>query len=413
MKTTLKLLAFLFTVSTAARAQVAPEGTTGTATFDYAARYAQVAEIYGNGLGTSQNAILSGNADYTNGVHRLPFAATYGGGYSWNIAGTSYGSGFFENLLLSQGIVGRSWSLVFSDNASYRKQAPTTGFSGVAGTGEPIGGPSPTPPSSQTILTLNTSTVNNIASGAFEHSLNYATNLSFGGSYELLRYPDGNGVDTDSVTANASLIRRLNARNSLSGQYMFTQYTYPGSALSSSNSGIRTDTVLIGYQCEWNRRITTNVSAGPQWIETSNSAVVPSSTRVSASAAVNDRLRFGTTDIAYTHNTSGGGGFFMGAEVDSITGGFTREFEKKLTIGLTGGYMRTSGLLNQENIDAKFGAAMATMQLSRNVTAFASYTGTDQSSSFSLPSNALSQLYQVISFGIGYSSPREPVHSRH
>ena len=74
MKTTLKLLAFLFTVATAAHAQVAPEATAGTAELHYSARYAQNAEFLGGSLGDSQNAILSGNVDYTNGVKRLPFA---------------------------------------------------------------------------------------------------------------------------------------------------------------------------------------------------------------------------------------------------------------------------------------------------------------------------------------------------
>ena len=49
----------------------------------------------------------------------------------------------------------------------------------------------------------------------------------------------------------------------------------------------------------------------------------------------------------------------MGAEVDSVAGGFTKDFERKLTIGLTGGYMRNSGLTNQEEINATFGAATA------------------------------------------------------
>ena len=49
---------------------------------------------------------------------------------------------------------------------------------------------------------------------------------------------------------------------------------------------------------------------------------------------------------------------------------------------------------------------MATLRLSRYLTAFASYTGTDQSTPSSSPGNTLSGLWQVVSFGIGYS-PRE------
>ena len=102
-----------------------------------------------------------------------------------------------------------------------------------------------------------------------------------------------------------------------------------------------------------------------------------------------------------------------GGEVENLSAGFSRDFTKDLTINLTGGYMRTSGLANpssglanQGEYDGKFGAAMATLRLSRYFTAFASYTGTDQSTPSSYSSNALSGLWQVVSFGIGYS-PRE------
>jgi len=406
MKTTLTLLMFLFTVATAAHAQVVPEATSGTAELHYSARYGQNAEFLPGSLGDSQNATLSGNLDYMNGFKRRPFTLTFGGGYSWNLAGISYGDGFFENLLLSQGIVGRKWNIQVSDNINFRKEAPITGFSGVPGTGEPISGPNPPPPSSQTILTLNTRTVSNMVSGEFEHSLNYATVLSVIGSSELLRYPDGNGLDTKAQTASAGLTRRLNARNSLSGQYVFTDYSYPGNNLALPISSFVTNAALFGYQREWNRRITTNVSAGPEWVESSNGAVVPSSTRVSGSATVVDQFRFGSANLNYRRSTSGGGGFLIGGKVDSITAGFAREFEKKLTISLTGGYTRTSGLGNEGEINNRYGAAMATLRLSRNFIAFESYTATAQSTSYALPANAFTGLWQVISFGIGYS-PRE------
>ena len=406
MKTTLTLLAFFFTIATAAHAQTAPEATAGAAELHYSARYSQNAEFYGGSLGDSENAILSGNVEYANGFKRRPFTLTFSGGYSWNIAGTSYGDGLFENLLLSQGIVGRKWKIQVSDNISYLNEAPITGFSGVPGTGEPISGPNPPPPSSQTILTLNTRSVSNVVSGGFGYTLNNAMALSVGGSSELLRYPDGNGLDTDAQTANAGLTRRLNARSSVSGQYSFTYFNYPGNNLALPISNFVTSAAFFGYQRVWNRQISTSVSVGPEWTSSSNSAVVPSSTSVTGSASVSDQFRFGSASLNYSRGVSGGGGYLVGAEVDTISAGFAREFERKLSINLTGGDMRTSGLGDEGSINGKFGAAMATLRLSRYLTTFASYTATDQSSASQLPANALSGLWQVVSFGIGYS-PRE------
>jgi hypothetical protein len=194
---------------------------------------------------------------------------------------------------------------------------------------------------------LNTRSVNNAVNAEYEHNLNFATTFSVGGTSELLRYPDGNGLDTDSQSANAGFTRRLNARNSLSGQYTFGYFGYPGNNPTQPISGLKTSTALVGFQREWNRRITTNVSVGPEWINSSNSAVLPSSTTVAANASANGHFRFGSASLSYSRATSGGGGLLVGGEVDTVSAGFAREFVRKLSVNLTGGYMRTSGLANQ------------------------------------------------------------------
>jgi hypothetical protein len=409
MKTALKLLAFVVTVANAALAQVVPEATgpgipvSGNAHYDL--HYSEI-EYLGGTFNNSQSAVLSGDVAYANLSKRLPFSLQDASGYSWAVAGTPYGAGFFDNLSLTQGFVRRKWNLQLSDSASYLQEAPTTGFSGVAGTGEPIGGSTPPPSTSQTILTVNTSTVDNSVNGEFERTLNYATSLNLGGNSELLRYPDGNGIDTDSQTANAGLTQRLNARNSLSYRYLFSQYSYPGDSLGLVTTTLMTNSALFGYERHWTRQITTDGAIGPEWVVGANSAVVPFSTRVSGNASFEDQFRFGSASLNYIHTTSGGGGFLVGGEIDSASAGFSKEFAKKLTTALSGGYMRTSGLDSQGTIDGKFGAAMFTWRLSRYFTAFANYTANDQSSSSALPSNALNQTLQVISFGIGYS-PRQ------
>jgi hypothetical protein len=406
MKTALKLLGFAMTVASAALAQVEPEATGpgmpvhGSVQYDL--HYSEI-EYLGGSFNDSQSALLSGDIAYTNFSDRLPFSLKEAGGYSWAVTGTPYEIGPFDNLSLSQGFVRRKWNLQLSDDASYRQGAPTTGFSGVAGTGEPIGGSTPPPSSSQTILTVNTRTVENSANGQFEHTLNYAFSLNLGGDSELVRYPDGNGIDLDTETANAGITQRLNARNSLSYRYLFSEFSYPGSSLGQVTTALMTNSALFGYERHWSRQITTNCSVGPEWVVGANSAVVPFSTRVSANASFEDQFRFGSASVNYSHTTSGGGGFLVGGEIDSATGGFSKDFKKKLTTELSGGYMRTAGLGTQGTIDGKFGAAMVTWRMSRYFTAFASYTADDQSSSSTLPSNALNQVLQVISFGIGYS----------
>jgi hypothetical protein len=398
MKTILKLAAILFTACAAAHAQVVPEATAGPAIMQYALRYSQ-SGVFLSGNQTSLQTNASAEVDYANGFKRFPFNLNYGGGYTWTLSGPSYATGLFQRLLISQGYIGKRWNLLASDSVYYLPQSPTMGFSGIPGTGEPIGGPGSNPSSGQQILTVNTTVVNNIATGEVGRNLNHATTLSFGGTSQVLRFPDGNGLDTNAMTANAGLTRRLDARNSLTGQYAYSRFGYGGTTFT-----FETNSALIDYHRAWTRHLNSDVSAGPQWVNSVGITALHSSTNISASAAVNYQLRFGSTSLSYNHQTNSGAGFLFGTTVDSANAGFTREFGKDLSIGISGSYTRNTGLLNNEVISGKFGGVQATRRLGRHLSLFANYTAMDQSSSSSssLQPNVLDQLEQVVAFGIGY-----------
>jgi hypothetical protein len=405
MKAMAKHMAFVLTCCAAAHAQVAPEATgpprtPSSSNLQYSLRFSQAAE-FSTPYGNWQTSSLSGSASYANGKESFPFRLKFAGGNTWGVAGAPYGVGPFESLFLSQGIVGRKWLIRVSDNESYRREAPTTGFSGVPGTGEPIGGSNPAPPTDESILTVNTTTIYNTAMGNFGRILSPATTLNAGATSTVLDYPDGNGLDTNILVANAGLTWRINPLNSLSSTYAFSQFTYPGTGFS-----LGVDSAIFNYKRQWNRRLSTTIGAGPEWIEPSDSAVVPASTRVSVNAAVNYQLRFGSAGLNFNQQVSGGEGFLLGAEFDSVNANFSREFTRYLTIGFTGSYLRTKDLASGGVTNTKFGGFQATRRLGRYISAFANYTAIAQASSSALPGNVFSGLQQIIGFGIGYS-PRE------
>jgi len=284
------------------------------------------------------------------------------------------------------------------DDVSYLPQAPTTGFLGIPGSGEPIGVTPPTPSSSQTILTLNTHAVENNANGSLEHNLNNATIIGANGGSLLLRYPNGDGLNTDALTATGLLVRMLNGRNSVSGTYLYSNYGYPEHHVT-----FVTNTGLVGYQHKWTRNLITNFAGGPEWISSTVTNVVPSTINARVIATANYALRFTSLGVSYTRGTNGGAGYLIGAEVDTATGNFTEQFGTNMTIGLTGGYERTASLNNSGVTDGIFGGAEGTWRIGRNMIVFANYTGADQSSTSPLPTNALHQLMQTVGFGVGYS----------
>ncbi|MGA2050102.1 MAG: hypothetical protein ABSG96_20570, partial [Terracidiphilus sp.] len=253
--TGLAVLGVLMACATAS-AQVDPAATGSSAKLDYDLSYSQTALFYAGYSDAQQRGTAAGEVEYMNGKGHTPFSLKYSGGYSAAISGSESGAGVFQHLLISQGYETRRGSVTLSDDVGYYPQSPTTGFSGIPGVGSIPGLPGePTEP----ILTLNTRCLNNTATLNITHSLNYATSFSVAGDYVWLRFPDGGGLDINEVGAHPQINWRLNALNSAFLQYSFTRFNYIGSPFA-----METQSVEPGLHRIWNRRFTTDVSAGPE-----------------------------------------------------------------------------------------------------------------------------------------------------
>jgi hypothetical protein len=268
--------------------------------------------------------------------------------------------------------------------------------------------------------------LNNDASATYSYRLSAFTSLTAGGGANWLMFPDGGGFNTDSYLADFGLTHRLNARNSIFGNYAFSEYSYSGFAITTD-----ANTAMFGWQRTWSRNLSSSVSAGPQWIGSSESSLVPSTTGVSASATISYNTKLGVAGLTYSHGVAAGGGYLYSGEQDSVTGSFGHQFGREvgsqLSVEFAGGYRLTSSLISQAastggstpgaftgDISAEYGSAQATRALGRYFSVFASYTGTNQaysSQNSGASSNVLIGLWQIISFGVGYTP--QPVHLRH
>jgi hypothetical protein len=397
---------------------------------NYSLRYSQSTQ-FGNGQDGQQMSYVSGDATYTNLAKRRPFSMQYGGGYGWGWNGPSSGGNVFQHLMLSQGLIGRAWSLSASENVSYTFETPTTGFTGVAGSGEPITGSGTSSSTSQSVLALNTRTVNDFTDAGLAYRVDATTSVHVSGSSGQSHFLDGNGQNTSSLGANAGVSRTLNARNSCAAEYSFTRFYYDNTTVAAAAGGGSFDytqvaSMQLSFTRQWNRSIASSAYAGPQWLSSSNSKLEPASTALSAGVSVSDHLRFGNASLSYSHGTSGGSGFMLGSKVDSISASFRRDFGKNLSVATTGGYTHSvaltgagylSGALEVTNegvTNSRLFSAQATRKLGQYLSANANYTLIGQSSSLqekieikggswiSNPS-VLNGTYQIISFGIGYS----------
>lgn len=401
MKKVLLLLAIALTACAVAHAQVVPAANAGPAKFGYSLNYAQTAE-FGSGLGDSQLILANGSIHYSSGFERAPFSVAYSGGYTWTIAGPVYATGFFQHVLVSQGLAWRRFRISISDNVTFLPEAPITSFAGVPGTGQPVGTPNPAPASDQTILTVNTRALDNFSSVSFIDRLSLATSINASGGYGILVYPDGNGINSNSEDVTAGASQRLNARMKLNGIYSYSQFSYPGNNLS-----FQSNTLAGGFSRVWSRRLSTNFSGGPQWVSSADSAQIPSSINFAITADASYEFRNLTTGVAYTRGVSGGAGYLFGAYSDVVSGNASRVFDRgTLTIGVDGSYRRISGLTGTGTISSEDVGTQISRRIGTHLNAFASYTVVNQGYSGALPSNVLGTVLQSISFGIGFV-PRE------
>jgi hypothetical protein len=405
MKMNIQFTIALLAACTLANAQVEPEATgprrkAVPENMSYSLRYAQTEGFF-------VNSIVSADMDYAHPSLRLPFSLKYDGGYMQSIAGQSLGTGFFHHLLVSQGLVRRGWNVTASDNVSYTPTTPTIGFSGVPGTGEPISGSGTNPPSTESIL-VNTRLLSNVARVDLGFGLNYATTLDVTGLSQLLRYPQGAVPESDGQNASAEITRRINARNSISGQYMLSRFSYGASFFAGGIPGsFGTDTVSVDYQRKWSRQLKTDVALGPQWTYGSDNAVVPSVKGIMTTALVTYQLRSESASVGFSRGMSGGATYLPDATVTAVHGSFSRKFGRDLTVGVGGTYFRTTALQTASGAaQSQYGEAQLSRRLGRALNVFASYTAVDQSSGLAglaQQANVLNRFYQLVSFGMTYS----------
>jgi len=193
------------------------------------------------------------------------------------------------------------------------------------------------------------------------------------------------------------------------GQYVYGSFSYP----AYSQLTMDTQSALVGYQRTWNRQFRTSVSAGPEFVQSSDNLLVPPSTNLTANANATYALRSSTTaTVSYNRATSGGAGEATEVAIhnDDVTGAITQLFGRKWTVSATGSYIRTQGLalqLDQAVVtSAELGGVSATRRLGRYFTVFANYTAVQQSSNLGLGTNVVNGLSQVVGFGVAYS-PRD------
>ena len=384
--------------------------------FHYALRASDMVEFGNAGSGTGNSAVLSGDAAYnsTSVVH--PFSMVYAGGL---LLGNQYGGHVttFQNLSLYQGLVVDRWNFGIADSVSYLPQTPTLGLSGIPGVGDlgsqPVQGASGGPAGGA--LTNNATNVSNALSGNIERQLSLLTSISGSGSWSILRFPKGDGLENTRYSGDLGLNHRLDPRDTISGTAIYSTYSFGGGiglTMQTRGSNGAFERVL-------SRSLKMSASAGPMWVSSSNSELLPS--RLTYDANLNLGYSKGLTNmgVSYAHGVNGGSGVQPGSLSDDVSASIGRTYAVDWLVSLSGNYTHSSGLVENGALvgssaspflysggttNLVYGGAQVSHKLTDSLSAFATYNLQHQSIDSSLArQNAFSGLTQTFGVGISFS----------
>jgi len=382
--------------------------TAGTLQYAVSASESLSWGYYGN-QGSAKSTNLTGDVGYISNSKRDPFSMVFSGGHSLSTSGQPSYSYF--NLALSQVVAAGRWSFVLSDSVSYLPGTPTTGLSGVPGVGDlgvapvQLGGDV-----SQGVLTNYSNRVNNTAMGSLGRQLTGKTSISASGAYTWTGFLDSSGdaanqgLDNNSKTGSAGLSHQFDARNTLGGNFAYSNYDYSGNGNSIELPGVVSETASAQFSRSFTRKLQVSAAGGPQW--TSIGSYQSASLFADVSATYSGQ--FSHVSVTYVRSANAGFGVVGGAISSGVTFTAGRTFARVWNCAVTSAYTQTANLPSPAATPYSFQTTVASGQISRalarSLSGFASYTLENQSSAGA--NNAVdvfSGLSQVASFGLTFS----------
>jgi len=384
----------------------------------YALSASEIIQLGYYGAGeVTHSTVLSGDVAYQAKSTIRPFNFLFAGGV---ILGNQSGQGttYFTNVSVSQGYVTRDWVFNISDSFSFLPQSPTTGLSGIAGVGDlgstPVQGPVEGPAGG--IFSVSGNRIANSLNGSVERQINRNTSISGSGSWSVLNYLDENsgGLDSTQVSGVVALNRRLDARSSVSLDAVYSTYNYSGNSADSGEPDIESRGINLSYQRVLSRTLSMSVSAGPQWISSSNSTLIPSRVNAAASANLSYSRRFTSAAVGYSHGVNAGSGVIAGAISDNVFASLAHTFGRKWVASSSVGYSHSTGLIQlssgsslvpvNEVYDTVFGGVQATRAISARFSGYVSFTAQNQTSNYAGGAqNALNGTSETFGIGITFT----------
>lgn len=370
-------------------------------------------ELISTGFGGNKysSTTFSGDLAFLSDSQTHPFSMVYSGGYLFSTSGQP--SAPFQNVSLSQVFKTRKWNFVLADSASYLPDTPLGGLSGIAGLGDLGISPVQLGLPTQGVITPYETRVSNNVSGTIQREITGKTSVQGTGSYFMMRFlGKAVGVDSDVVTGGGGVTHRIGARNSLSGNYSYSQFSY-----LDTTYGFKMQSASLEFSRQVSRRLSVDLSGGPEWVDGSPTTFSRKSTDVTGNVALSYKMPQTGYNLTYGRAVNAGSGVIEGLRSDSVIFYVHHAFNKVWAVAgnVSIGHSSTlpNFLLPAFTVNSGIAGIQANRRLSRDFGAFASYTFQKQSVSgpgAGLIPEAFDGTGSTFGFGVSYTPA--PIHLR-
>jgi len=249
------------------------------------------------------------------------FALNYSGGGSVSNS-SSLPGGSYHRLDASQSFTLGRWKIAFLDQFSYLPQS-SFGFGGVSNLSAPgIGGVlgSAVPglqtnySPAQSLFAGTGPQFNNSAVVQTEYSLTPRASLTATASYGMLRFTQGNSIETNDEIFSLGYNYQVTKNDTLGVVYRFTNYRYLGDP-----QALNDHTANLAYGRKITGRLALQLFGGPE-INTFRHPIGSETQRVSFSAGGEMNYAFARArlSVSYNHGLSGGSGLLVGSVRDDV-----------------------------------------------------------------------------------------------
>jgi hypothetical protein len=281
-----------------------------------------------------------------------------------------------HSLEITQAIKAGRWDFLFGDTLRYQPNAYGASapllYAGSNVVQQSGFRPEVTP--NDTVLSQQANQLTSTAVGQVSYGLSRTSVLTASASYGILRYLDGNFLDTQQFNASGGFDHRI-GRNTVGVGYTYSRFMYDDLA-----QNFATNTVQLTFARRLLGRVTFAAGAGPTFTTTTIGSISNTNVDLSARASLQYANNRSTLDLSFSRAVTGGSGVTPGAVTNAISAGAERKLTRTISWSANGGYARNSSEASGTDFDTYYIATGVSHMVGRYMSISVGYRGQKQTS---------------------------------